>query len=199
MENRSGNVQIPMFPLALLPLPGELVPLHIFEPRYQQLLQDAANNDIIFGIYFSHEINVQKLGSLMMLESVIKRYPGGESDVIVKCIENFKLEKLYRLFKSKLYPGGDVQMFNEKDSPIQRHVLYDLFAKYMLHRKITNHFTASNIFQIANELSLDLYDRYSLLTASSSEKKEKFLITHLKFQLHILNQEERSKNVFHLN
>jgi Lon protease-like protein len=44
---------IPMFPLAILPLPGELVPLHIFEPRYKQLLQDAENSDISFGIFLT--------------------------------------------------------------------------------------------------------------------------------------------------
>ncbi len=75
---------IPMFPLSLLPLPGELVPLHIFEPRYKQLLEDAENADIHFGIYFNNTINEEKIGSLMKLESVIKRYPRGESDIIVK-------------------------------------------------------------------------------------------------------------------
>ena len=43
-------VRIPMFPLAILPVPGELVPLHIFEPRYRQLLQDMETSDITFGI-----------------------------------------------------------------------------------------------------------------------------------------------------
>ena len=199
MENMPGNTQIPMFPLTLLPLPGELVPLHIFEPRYRQLLQDAENHDMPFGIFFNHDINIEKVGSLMKLESIIKRYPGGESDIIVKCVGNFNLEKLYRTFKSKLYPGAEVQMFNEKTSLIPSQILFDLFAEYMLHRNITNHFTAFDIFQIANELTLDVHDRYSLLISPSAEKKEKFIISHLKFQLYILKQEEKSKDVFHLN
>ena len=77
----SGSLLIPMFPLNLLPLPGELVPLHIFEPRYKQLLNDAETDDITFGIFWSHEGNRAKVGSLMKLESVIKRYPGGEADI----------------------------------------------------------------------------------------------------------------------
>ncbi|HEU5291530.1 MAG TPA: LON peptidase substrate-binding domain-containing protein, partial [Cyclobacteriaceae bacterium] len=96
---------IPMFPLSLLPLPGELVPLHIFEPRYRQLLQDAEADDISFGIFFTNTINLEKIGSLMKLESVIKRYPTGEADIVVKCIDTFTMDKLYRTFKSKLYPG----------------------------------------------------------------------------------------------
>src|SRR6187549_3460448 len=98
----SDVVQIPMFPLAILPLPGELVPLHIFEPRYRELLSDAENHDISFGIYFSHEINTEKIGSLMKLESIIKRYATGESDIIVKCEGNFSLDMLLRNYKTKL-------------------------------------------------------------------------------------------------
>ena len=79
-------IHIPMFPLGILPLPGELVPLHIFEPRYKQLLHDAETDDISFGIYFSHEVNAEKIGSLMKLETIIKRYPAGEADIIVNDI-----------------------------------------------------------------------------------------------------------------
>src|SRR6185503_17915537 len=104
----SGLIKIPMFPLTIFPLPGELVPLHIFEPRYRQLLQDAEKRDMHFGIYFTHVANEGKLGSLMKLESVLKRYPGGEADIIVKCQDLLTLGTLYRTFRDKLYPGGEV-------------------------------------------------------------------------------------------
>src|SRR5829696_7645205 len=102
-------MNIPVFPLTLLPLPGELVPLHIFEPRYKQLLADAETLDIPFGIFCNHDYNKNKLGSLMKLESVIKRYPNGESDIIVRCMDIFAMDKMFRTYKSKLYPGGDVE------------------------------------------------------------------------------------------
>src|SRR3954463_123054 len=104
----ADNVRIPMFPLSIFPLPAELVPLHIFEPRYRQLLIDAEERDMTFGIYFNHTMNAEKLGSLVKLESIIKRYDGGESDIIVKCQDLFRMETLFRTFKDKLYPGGEV-------------------------------------------------------------------------------------------
>jgi len=58
-------LKIPMFPLSIFPMPGEMVPLHIFEPRYKQLLHDAETKDISFGIYFNHVSNVEKIGSLV--------------------------------------------------------------------------------------------------------------------------------------
>jgi len=189
---------IPMFPLAILPLPGELVPLHIFEPRYQQLLQDAEVNDMPFGIYFSHESNDQKIGSLMKLESVIKRYPGGEADIIVKCEDIFNMNLLLRTFKSKMYPGGDVRFWNVEQNTFPGHELYDLFLAYLKHRNISQHLTIFNLYQIATELSLDIADRYKFLT-TPEDKRESFILNRVKFQMHILQQEERSKDNYHLN
>lgn len=194
----SGVAHIPMFPLSILPLPGELVPLHIFEPRYRQLLQDAEINDISFGIYFNHESNEQKIGSLMKLESVIKRYAGGEADIIVKCQDVFSMNVLLRTFKSKTYPGGDVRVWNVEQNTFPGPELYELFLAYLRQRNINQHLTIFNIYQIANELSLDISDRYKFLT-SSEEKREAFILNRVKFQMHIIEQEERSKDNFHLN
>ena len=192
------SMLIPMFPLTLLPLPGELVPLHIFEPRYKQLLTDAETLDIIFGIYCNHEFNKEKLGSVMKLESVIKRYAGGESDIVLRCVDIFSMDTLYRTYKSKLYPGGDARFHHLDLSKLPGVELYELFLIYQTRRNIDKHFTTFTIYQIAQELNLDLFDRYKFLL-SPPEKRENFLIRQLKFQLHILRQEEKSKDVFHLN
>jgi hypothetical protein len=190
--------QIPMFPLTLLPLPGELVPLHIFEPRYRELLNDAETLDIGFGIYCNHELNKEKLGSFMKLESVIKRYSTGESDIVVRCVDVFTMDKLYRTYKSKLYPGGEVRLQNLDLNTMPGVELYELFLIFQTKRNINKHFTSFSIFQIAQELNFDLYDRYKFLN-SPADKRESFLITQLKFQIHVLRQEEKSKDVFHLN
>lgn len=187
-----------MFPLTLLPLPGELVPLHIFEPRYKELLQDAETSDIRFGIFFTHEMNAANLGALMRLESVLKRYRSGEADIIVKCTASFQMEKLYRTYKNKLYPGGDVSMWEESADQIPNQQLYELFLQYLTLRNISERYTMFSVCQIAHELNLDLHDRYSFLN-SPGKKRESFLTTRLKFQIHLLKQEERAKDVFHLN
>lgn len=191
-------VHIPLFPLSILPLPGELVPLHIFEPRYRQLLQDAEVNDIRFGIYFTHEINTLKVGSIVKLESVIKRYPGGEADIIVKCEDLFGLDLLLRTYRNKLYPGGDVRFWNVDQNIFPGPEMYDLFFEYLKFRNINKHVSVFNLYEVANELSLDLTDRYKMVT-TPDDKKEQFLSTRVKFQLHVLKQEAKSKDTFYLN
>ena len=194
----ADNIRIPMFPLAILPLPGELVPLHIFEPRYRQLLQDIETKDITFGVYFSHEINMMKLGSIMRLESVIKRYPDGKSDIIVKCEDILSMELLLRNYKDKLYPGGDVKLWKVDLSCYPREALYDMFLEYLRLRNISQHSTPFTIYQIATELNLDVNDRYKFLT-TAEEQRETFLANRIRFQIHVLQQEEKSKDVYHLN
>jgi uncharacterized protein len=189
---------IPMFPLSILPLPGELVPLHIFEPRYKQLLQDAENSDLGFGIFFNHTMNEQKIGSLMKLESVIKRYPGGESDIIVKCLDVFHMDTLFRTFKSKMYPGGDVRFWKVDVQEIAGGRLNALFQEYMNRRKITRHQAFFGLYGMAQELSLDLSERYHFLMATTAAR-ETLLTRKVKFQMYLMEREELSKDSFHLN
>jgi hypothetical protein len=192
------TTQIPLFPLVLLPLPGELVPLHIFEPRYKQLLQDAETIDTPFGIYCSHDLNKQKLGSLMKLESTIKKYPNGEADIVVRCTDIFVMDKMFRTYKSKLYPGGEVQNWDVNCNEMPSAQLYEDFIEYQRKRNINTHVNLFNIYEIGVELNLDLFERYKFLT-SPFDQKLLFLSRQLRFQIHVLNQEEKSKDVYHLN
>lgn len=194
----SNLVRIPMFPLTIFPLPGEMVPLHIFEPRYRQLLQDAEERDISFGIYFNHVLNTGKLGSLVKLESVIKRYDGGESDIIVKCQDLFRMDTLFRTFKEKQYPGGDVTFWEVDLQEAAGTRLQHEFEEFMHLLKINKLPSPCSIYHVANELSLDFEERLKFVSFEP-EKKESFLSSRLKFQKHLLTQAEKAKDVFHLN
>jgi uncharacterized protein len=189
---------IPMFPLTILPLPGELVPLHIFEPRYRELLLDAETDDIKFGIHFNHAINIERVGSLMKLESVIKKYPGGESDIIVKCHDVFTMDKMFRSYKSKQYPAGDVNFWSTSIHDPISSKLDDFFRDYLSRRNIIRQQSSFNPYSIAVELNLDVNDRYDFLLTDGNSR-ESFLIQRIRYQLHLLDQEERSRDVFHLN
>lgn len=187
-----------MFPLSILPMPGELVPLHIFEPRYKQLLEDAETKDIAFGIFFNHVINTEKIGALVKLESVIKRYPTGESDIIVKCNDLFTLDILFRTYKSRLYPGGDVTLWNVNVHEVPSIRLMELFHAYLTKRNITQQQSYFSTFSIAQELNFEVSERYEFLLADENHR-EKFLMQRIKYQMDLLQHEEKSRDVFHLN
>jgi hypothetical protein len=191
-------IRIPIFPLAIFPLPGEMVPLHIFEPRYRQLLEDAEKRDIEFGIFYNHTSNGEKLGSLVKLESVIKRFPGGESDIIVKCVDVFTMNTLQRTFKDKLYPGGEVERWMvdlKKPAPRKLQKEFETYLKLLL---ISRSEGITSLYHIANELSLDNLDRLKFITKDES-KKEAFLFSRLRYQSQLVSEAEKNKDVFHLN
>ena len=190
--------RIPIFPLTIFPLPGEMVPLHIFEPRYRQLLEDAEKRDIEFGIFYNHTSNERKLGSLVKLESVIKRYPGGESDIIVKCIDMFTMNTLHRTFKDKLYPGGEVERWDvdlKKPAPKKLQKEFEIYLKLLM---ISRPEGVTSLYHVANELSLDNQDRLKFITREES-KKEAFLFSRLRYQSILVAEAEKNKDVFHLN
>lgn len=189
---------LPMFPLPILPLPGELVPLHIFEPRYRELLHDAEMDDISFGIFFNHAINTARIGALMKLERVIRKHVGGESDVIVKCHDMFTMQKMYRSYKSKLYAGGDIQPWNTKREEMVSEKLEILFSQYSSKVKSVKYAHEVNPYAMAAHLNLDLNERYNFLTVDP-RVRESFLIQRIKYQLHLAEQQERSKDFYHLN
>nr|HMJ68902.1 LON peptidase substrate-binding domain-containing protein [Cyclobacteriaceae bacterium] len=191
-------VKIPMFPLSIFPLPGEMVPLHIFEPRYRQLLMDAESRDISFGIYLNHVANTEKFGSLVKLESVIKRYPSGESDIIVKCSDIFTMTTLFRTFSDKLYPGGEVTCWNVDMVRNVDDKLVAEFTEYLQLLKISQTLQPVTCFGVANELNLSIEDRLKFVV-QDEEKKESFLLSRIRYQATLLREAKKAKDVFHLN
>lgn len=192
------TAKIPMFPLSIFPLPGELVPLHIFEPRYRQLLEDAESRDISFGIYLNHLANTEKLGSLVKLESVIKRYPSGESDIIVKCSDLFTMTTLFRTFSDKLYPGGEVTYWHADLNKGVDEKLALEFTEYLQLLKINRSALPITSFGVANELNLTIEDRLKFVILDD-EKKDVFLSSRMRYQSTLLREAQKAKDVFHLN
>ena len=68
---------LPLFPLQLVALPGNPIPLHIFEPRYREMIGEAAAKGSPFGIVLAKEGGIVNAGCTVVVESVPTRYPDG--------------------------------------------------------------------------------------------------------------------------
>ena len=191
--------EIPVFPLAILPLPNELVPLHIFEPRFKQMLKDVEEKGTLFGIYYSHGLNKDRMGGIMKLESILKRYETGECDILAKCVDTFLLTQYYNKWKKKLYPGGKVYQLDASKNQPMSVPFVEKFKAYMALKNVTDIDDDFDIHDIANELNLDIGDRIKYLKLLSNMKREKFLLERLKYQKFILQQEQKHKDSFYLN
>lgn len=189
---------IPLFPLNILPFPGELVPLHIFEPRYRQLLEDAEANDLLFGIYLHHPENTDRFGSLVKLERVIRRHHSGESDIIVKSSGLFRLFQFDAQHPGKSYPGGAVEFMEADEQHPVDATLGIRFADFQKEARSYPRFGDLSLYDIANAINLSVNERIGFLRLKA-EGKARFLRNRLALDLHLLRATERSKDVFHLN
>ena len=75
---------LPLFPLNLVLLPYEYLPLHIFEPRYKKMVKNSLENDDAFGIILSQGESVFNKGVKVGISKVFKEYSNGEYDILVK-------------------------------------------------------------------------------------------------------------------
>ena len=76
-------VKLPLFPLNIVVLPFEEVPLHIFEPRYEQMVKYSIAQSKPFGIVFKDDKDIDTLGCSVEITKVIKTYTSGEYDIVV--------------------------------------------------------------------------------------------------------------------
>ena len=83
--------RLPLFPLNLVLLPFELLPLHIFEPRYKKMVKDHIEQDKPFGIILNEDNVVCTKGCRVKVQKVFKKYSNGEYDILVKGVEQFKV------------------------------------------------------------------------------------------------------------
>jgi Lon protease-like protein len=83
--------EIGLFPLNLVLLPGEQAPLHIFEPRYRELIGECMNEDREFGILLEDDEGMRDVGTRCGVIEVIDRFPDGRLNVVVEARDRFQL------------------------------------------------------------------------------------------------------------
>jgi hypothetical protein len=82
---------LPLFPLDLALMPGALLPLHVFEPRYQSLVRRSLERSRPFGVVRLHEGSLAQIGCTAWIVQVLQTYPDGRSDILVRGEGRFAL------------------------------------------------------------------------------------------------------------
>ena len=105
-------IKIPLFPLNIVVLPFEKVPLHIFEPRYKKMIKESIENDTPFGIVLNNNGSIDNIGCSLNVTKIIKHYKTGEYDLIATGNKCFQV--LDKVKKEDLWIGNIEYM----DAPI---------------------------------------------------------------------------------
>ena len=107
------GLELPIFELPMVILPGELLPLHIFEERYKRMIGHCLQNAEPFGIVFRDEGgNAHRIGCTARITEVLEQFEDGRMNVVVAGEQPFKvLER----FEADDYPVGEVEPIDGSD------------------------------------------------------------------------------------
>jgi Lon protease-like protein len=88
--------EIGLFPLGIVLLPTERVPLHIFEPRYRELIGECLEADTEFGLLYADEDGVRDIGTRARVSDVLEEFEDGRLNIVVEGGERFRVQQLTR-------------------------------------------------------------------------------------------------------
>lgn len=103
---------LPLFPLQLVALPGNAVPLHIFEPRYREMVGQAEARGTEFGIVLAKDGGIVNVGCTVFVESVTERYEDGRFDIVGRARQRFRLLSVNDELECL---RGEVEYFDDED------------------------------------------------------------------------------------
>src|SRR5437016_5142254 len=85
---------LPLFPLDVVLFPGMALPLHIFEPRYKEMIGECLRHDSPFGIVRAVEDGLAQIGCSAEVVTVVKRYDHGQLDIVTRGLRRFEVVEL---------------------------------------------------------------------------------------------------------
>src|SRR5689334_12770887 len=111
---------IPVFPLGIVVYPGEKVNLHIFEPRYKQLVHECFSERKPFGIPTVIDNRMNEMGTLVNITEMVKTYDNGEMDIRTEGTRVFRVLELIKTIPDKLFSGAIVNYPENVEGPGSR-------------------------------------------------------------------------------
>ncbi len=197
---------IPIFPLNAVVYPGEILNLHIFEPRYKELVKECFENKKPFGIPAVINGQVAEYGTLVTIREIAQEYDNGEMDIITNGTIVFRILEIIKKIPDKLYSGAIVN-YPENAEVYHRKELMQVVIKALreLHRilNISKDFRKPdeelNAYDLAHHAGLSIEEEYEMLALFREEQRQEYLKRHLGKVLPVVVEMEVLKGRIMLN
>lgn len=188
---------LPLFPLDLVLFPGTALPLHIFEPRYKEMIGECLANKAPFGVVRALEEGIAEIGCTAEIVAVTKKYPDGRLDLVAEGRNRFEVLTLNQersFLRAEIVPIPD-----EPGAPAET----DTARAIEFHRQIlslagaaqdlpdSSHGSLS--FHLAGSLPLDLDFKQKLLAIRSEHERIQTLAAYLESILPGLRRAARAR------
>ena len=196
----------PLFPLELVVYPLEELNLHIFEPRYRQLINDCEQHKELFGIPTFRKGSTLDYGTLVKIVKIEKQYPDGRMDIRTEGVQTFRLKKYLEVHPGKLYPGGELDLIDlelDRDELMCFDIKEKLLELYSF-MSITSIPSALNndLFyttQVAHKVGFNKDQEYHFLKIPTERERQEYMLNHLHALIPIARNMEEMRKKIQLN
>src|SRR3954452_1782293 len=187
----------PLFPLQLVALPSELIPLHIFEDRYKAMIGRCLEEPTEFGIVWIADDGLRPIGCACSIEEVLERFEDGRINLIARGTRPFRIESRQDELP---YPAGTVEFLDDRNEPLDAELLADTHAAYAeLVRQATDRdpdaleIAAMSAYDMAATVEFGLDAKQGLLDLRSEDARLKLLLRLLRGAVRRLEFVERAQ------
>jgi uncharacterized protein len=196
---------VPIFPLGIVVYPGEQLNLHIFEPRYKQLINECYKEKKLFGIPSVINNQVQDYGTLVRITEITNVDENGEMDIKTEGDKVFRILEVIKEIPDKLYSGAIVNYppNHEHGSAEVMRVLVNSVRELYKLLKVEKDFKKKdeelNIYDIAHHVGMSLEEEYELLGLMHERQRQEYLKRHLSKVIPMVAEMEKLKVKVKLN
>lgn len=196
---------IPIFPLGIVVYPGEQLNLHIFEPRYKQLINECFALKKPFGIPSVIDEKINEMGTLVQLKEINKVYDDGQMDIKTEGLQVFRMLEIITTLPDKLYSGAIVNYPDTDEKGNKALMMRIVKGIKELHKllKIEKKFPKPDeelwTYDVAHLAGLSIKEEYELLELLKELQREEYLKRHLKKVIPVLAEMEMLKEKVKLN
>jgi len=196
---------IPIFPLGIVVYPGEQLNLHIFEPRYKQLITDCYAEAKPFGIPTVLDNGINELGTLLEITEIVEVHADGKMDIRTKGTRIFKILETIKSLPDKLYSGAIVT-YPVNDERLKSVMMTNIIADIrQLHKllNVSKDFKKPDdiltSYDVAHHAGLTVKEEYELLGLWREDQRLEYLKRHLAKVLPMVAGMENLKDKIKLN
>jgi Lon protease-like protein len=186
--------RFPLFPLGIVLLPTEVVPLHIFEERYKLMIGECIDGETEFGIVWLSDDGLRDVGCTARVSQVLDRLEDGRLNILVTGGRPFRL---LRRIEDLPYPAGDIEMLavdDEAEPELGLHArerYADLVEQVTDERPTDDDLEDLDAYGMAATIEFDAAAKQELLELSSEEARLR-RVTEL-FETTVKRIEERER------
>ncbi|HET7898268.1 MAG TPA: LON peptidase substrate-binding domain-containing protein [Flavisolibacter sp.] len=196
---------VPIFPLSIVVYPGESLNLHIFEPRYRQLITECHSGNKPFGIPTVIDKRVQDYGTVVRIKEITTVHDNGEMDIKTEGEKVFRVLEVIKEIPDKLYSGAIVNYpvnHETGSAEVMQRLLNSIKELYKL-LKVDKDFKKSdeqlNSYDLAHHVGFSLQEEYEFLNLMHERQRQEYLKRHLQKVIPLVAEMENLKKKVKLN